>query len=393
MKSLISIAIFLLNSSAEARIPHDNKNLDILNSIPIEIGYEEKSKYEDKIAHELDLIFKKIAEESIDNDRLLNRGTHAKGLCFNGEMKVYSKNELKNIFKYDSYKIEKLKQSIFKGDNKYDLEVRFANGKGQKNPDTANDVRAIAFSVLTNGQFTNVSGTDRFDFMMNSSPMFAVNNITEFYELMKAARVFQGDLSYLINPLYFKRVLKAKSLLDQYERNDSKSYATEEYWGNVPYVLGRTLTDAPSQIAKFKVTPCDGLKRQSEPSNGKAANYLASDIKKRVSNGEVCFFLKVQEFNQAKLRAHYQNSEQKNWSTAEWIENGGELWPEEILPYYTIARITIKGQESLVDLNECNKRSINTRLNSNHELLPIGSLARVRTYVEEKSRERRMNAN
>ena len=75
------------------------------------------------------------------------------------------------------------------------------------------------------------------------------------------------------------------------------------------------------------------------------------------------------------------------WSLSDWVENGGLEWKESVLPFYTVGRISIPAGEN----NEvsCEDKFINTRLNSNEDNQPMGSLARVRTLVEENSHARR----
>lgn len=363
------------------------ENLAILKSIPLIKGFEKKNSNENSIAKKLHGIFSKIADESKNADGSINRGTHAKGACFDGQVTVFSADELNKKFNYSSELISRIKKGFFAQDGVYQTEVRFANAKGQRNPDTTNDVRAMAFAIETNNVMKDMSGGSRFDFMMNSSPMFAVNNIKEFYELMKGARLFMGDISYVLNPFYIKSTLKAKKLLEEYERNDIKSYATEEYWSNLPFTHGLK-NGKPEEVVKYKVTPCSLKGRVSEASAGKADDYLQKDILSRVQNDKVCFYLQVQLFDYKKLKTSL-NGLHKNWSQVDWIENGGELWEESVLPYYTVAKIETPAHLNKI-MSSCKYRYINTRLHALEDHIPMGSIARVRTYVEEKSRAKRM---
>ena len=380
----IHLAVLAVTVSVQSFAGTHADHLRALESIPLVQGYEKQNSDEKKIAQELGKIFGKIADEAKNKDGSINRGTHARGACYNGQVTLFSREELASDFKYSEALINKIKQGFFAHEGAFSAQVRFANGKGQRNPDTTNDVRAISFAIETNGIIKDPTGSSRLDFMMNSTPMFATNNIKEFYELMKAARLAQGDLSYILNPFYLKSTLKGKKLLDQYERNDAKSYATEDYWSNLPYTHG-------SSIVKYKVTPCDGKGRQSESSEGKSAKYLQEDMVKRVQNNQVCFHLQVQLFDHAKLKNSL-GGIHKNWSVIDWMENGGELWEESVLPFHNIAKIEIP-----VSLNKgmgtdraCEDNYINTRLHSSASHRPIGSIARVRTYVEEKSRAKRL---
>ncbi|WP_415063915.1 hypothetical protein [Bdellovibrio sp.] len=362
-------------------------NMQVLSSIPLFDGLETRKDNEFDIASVLIGIFNKIENESKNADNSLNRGTHAKGRCFEGDFTVFSNEELKNQFRYSDTLIDRLKQGFFAQDGDHKAEIRFANAMGAKNPDTVADVRGFSFSVETFGNLKDHSGGFRQDFMMNSSPMFAVNNIQEFLELMKTARLAGGDWDYFPNPFYLKSVIKAKRLLDQYQRADTKSYATEEYWANLPYSHGLRPDGQPVDIVKFKTTPCDGQSIQHESSVGKSADYLQADIIRRAQSGQVCFLFQVQFFDLNKAKGSLKG-QRSRWTTSDWIENGGELWEETAMPFYTIAKIELK-PESSREIS-CEDRYINTRLHSNRANQPLGSIARVRTMVEENSRARRM---
>lgn len=57
------------------------------------------------------------------------------------------------------------------------------------------------------------------------------------------------------------------------------------------------------------------------------------------------------------------------------------------MPFYTVAKVEIPSPAKTID---CSKEYINTRLHSSPHNQPLGSIARVRTLVEETSRARRM---
>lgn len=389
------IQLFTKNSSMRkiASANDYDQNIKILNSIPLLKGAESQSRSEARIAETLIEIFNKIENEAVNTDGSLNRGTHAKGRCFMGNFKVFSNEELKNEFHYSDELITHLKQGIFATSGESVARLRFANAKGAKNPDTVPDVKGFSFSFESG--MKNYRGTYQQDFMLNSTPMFAVNNIKEFLELMKTARLAGGDFDYFPNPFYLKAVLRAKKLLDQYERADTKSYASEEYWTNLPYSHGKKSDGTPADVVKFKTTPCDGLGIQHESSAGKQSNYLQEDIIKRSLDGKVCFLFQMQLFNLNKMNTANAHSTR---TVSDWVENGGELWDDALLPFYTIAKIEVKKKtdsagNSVTQEISCANEFFNTRLHSNSYNQPLGSIARVRTLVEENSRARRMKEN
>lgn len=357
-------------------------NLKILEEIPLVSKFENKMRSESSTSYKLANIFKKIADESKNKDGSLNRGTHAKGKCFLGATTLQTdENTPQEI-------LQRIKKGFFSHSGEFKTYIRFANAKGQVNDDREPDVRAMSFAIETDNIIKDPLGGSRLDFMMNSSPMFAVRNIKEFHQLMKSARLAQGDLSQLgINPFYIKSTLRATKLLDKYERTNILSYASENYWSNVPYTHFDNKNDT-EEVVKYKVTPCGGASVLQESNENKASDYLQKDISERAMNGEVCFKLQVQLFDREKLANSFSHKNFKKWSNSDWIENGGMHWDEKILPFHTVAKLEIPAGSKPVT---CGDRYINTRLHSSHEHRPIGSLARVRVIVEEISRSRRQS--
>lgn len=367
---------------------HPEANIELLKSIPLFPGVEKRVKDEDGKAKTLVGIFTKIQNEG--RTKQLERGTHSKGSCFNGEIEIFSADELKSRFKMDDPTIARVRQGLFARAAKMPTTIRFANAKGTTNADTVGDVRGVSLSIDTSGHAVAMNGDARQDYMFNSSPMFAVRNITEFTELLKAARLAQGDFDYFVNPLYIKAILRGKNLLEEYERNDTVSYAVESYWSNVPYSHGLKSDGSPREIVKYKFSPCDPSTFRRESSAGKASDYLQVDIDRRAAEGRVCFLLQVQLFDQKKM----ETNRHAGRSLVDWVENGGELWEESLLPFKPIARVIIAGDGKDATTSSkkisCDDVGISTLLHSQRANQPLGSLARVRSLVEENSRARRM---
>lgn len=381
--SLIMTGLVLSSISVAIGGTHQ-ENIAVLRSIPMVEGFEERSpQKESYITQELKNIFRDIQHKAAGPQADLKRATHNRGSCFEAEFTMLSRSALRAQYQYSDKLIADLKQGIFSQEKSYPAQIRFANAKGERHPDTKGDVRGIGLSIDLKGDSRDFSGESRQDYSFNSTPMFAVNNIKEFHELMKTAAFAQGKLSYVPNPFYLKSTIKAAKLLKRYERSDSLSYATHEYWGNIPNVHGLKVDGTPKNISKIKLTPCDGKGTSYADSTGKTQNFLQKDIALRAQTGDVCFFFQVQLFDQKKLAAQTH----PNWSQADWIENGGELWSEEILPFYTVAKVEIKKNTSNVS---CDNWYVNPRLHANPQNMPVGSISRVRAEVEEASRARRL---
>lgn len=370
----LALLTLLLVPNLEAR--DHGRNVEIIKSIPLVQDLEYRNaKKEEKITRSLLNIFRDIQQKAQNEDGTLNRGTHARGSCFDSDFKIYSASELRNLFGHDAATIEALKQGLFAKDTTYASELRFANAKGEVNSDKVKDAKGVGLSIDTRGDVRDWSGGSRQDYSANTTPMFLTHDILGFNEVMKTVACLSGKVKYFPNPFYLKTVLNAKKLLDRYETNDSVSYATEEYWGNVPSTHGPF-------VSKFKLTPCDGKGRRSEDSSTKSDDYLQADIRERAETQGVCFYYQVQILDAKKLN----QANGLNWSRAEWVENGGKLWPEEVLPFKTVAKLTIrKGTKN----TSCEDWYVNPRLHSNPANMPIGSLSRVRALVEETSRARR----
>lgn len=368
--------------------------LKALRSIELVPGSEYRvDKKEQEITKTLVNIFKELQDENISRDGQLNRATHNKGSCFNGKFRVLSDQELKDQAEFKKLKnsdklIQRLRRGIYSDIEDYNAEIRFANAKGtgKYQADTKGDVRALSFSLDLNGKIKDHMGDSRQDFNANSTPMFAVNNIEEFLGVMEVV-TFSPGLAALKNAGAVKNGIKA--ILDN-ERTDVLSYATEQYWGNVPYTHGIEKNGKASDLVKFRLTPCDGdLKRQ--PSYGKEDDYLQVDIAKRANEGKVCFNFQLQFFNHHALTTYAidHDKEKISWNQAKWVEEGGAEWPESVSKFYTVAKLEIPAG---AERQNCGDRYINPRLHSTRENMPIGSLARVRAEVELSSMERRMAA-
>jgi hypothetical protein len=366
-------------------------NIEVLNSIPLIDGYEKPRSDEAQIQESLIDLFQSFAKRNRNSDGSLNRGTHAKGQCFDGSLKIFSAKELKENFSYSQELISRIKKGLFLKDEILKTEIRLANadGLGRKNDDGPGDVRGLSFSIHSD-EINDFAGKGRLDFMMNSTPGFSNGDIKGFYEVVKAANVLvYGDFEYKPNPLYTKEIAKGLLAISggNSDHQNITSLADIHYWSNIPYTHGMDSEGRPEEIVKYQAVPCSEYR--SPDLSEKESDYLQKDIVKRAKEGTICFDLKVQFFDREKILTHKKFNKIKYhwWKTHDWIEQGGLEWPESVLPFYHLARIEIPQNSSAQD---CQNRYVNTRIHSTLENLPIGSISRVRTYVEEKSRALRM---
>lgn len=390
------VGFWLHDSNHELRNPAstdgpsvaDSPNIKALKAIPLVRGLEKPEADEADITIQLIDIFERFAYHNRNSDGSLNRGTHAKGECFQGQLELFSEAELKHKLDYPESIVARLRKGFFELSGGMPATLRFANadGVGRKQDDRVGDVRGFSFSAETPVSFQkDYLGTHRQDFMMNSTPEFATGGIHDFLEVVKAANIATyHDFTYIPNPLYIPAVAQALKLIQGGDDAGKgiASYAHTEYWGNLPYTQGA------NDLVKFKTTPCDGQGTQKLSSmDSVGPDYLQTDIVQQASAGSICFYLQLQFFDLQKLRASGLDSKQAAWSESDWVENGGVLWDEKVLPFYTVGRVEVSRESAPIS---CDDQYINTRLHANPANLPIGSIARVRTLVEETSRARRM---
>ena len=408
MKKLIlgSVLIFLFcgvlwySKSDKDRRPAavvDTENIQTLLNIPLVKNLERPDSTEERDTLQLIDLFEGFALKNRMQDGSLNRGTHAKGKCFRGYLEVLSTSQMKdqNISEKLSMR---LKRGIWNQDGQWPIVMRFANanGMGKIQSDKEPDVRGFSFSVAGLKSLGTFSGTGRQDFMMNSTPQFATGGIREFVEVVKAANnLIYRDFTYLPSPRYYPAIGRALRLISEGNKNGSllKSYAHMNYWSNLPYTHGINEEGQALDVVKYKATPCDGNGVQ-RLSNLKdlSDNYLQEEIVDRVHNKGLCFFIQVQFMNLEALKKNSSFSQRK-WTVTDWVENGGLLWDEKDMPFYTVGRVLIEAPSQKNSPSEvsCDDQYINTRLHSNPANQPVGSIARVRTLVEENSRQERMN--
>jgi hypothetical protein len=359
---------------------HD-RNVAILRGIPLVPGVEHAEANEDAIAADLIGLFTSFANHNVSPDGTVHRGTHSKGKCFNGKLEI------------DASADPHLRQGLWAQSGPFPVVMRFANadGLGRSQPDTVPDVRGFSFSVRNVSGLIVYSGEARQDFMMNSTAGFASGGIHEFAEVVKMANIaVYHDLHFPPNPLYLKAAVHDLGLINKgnSENANLKSLAHMEFWGNLPYTNGVKADGSVQDVVKYKATPCDGQGTQRlQTTSGLAADYLQSDIAASARAGSVCMLIQMQVFDPAAMRSAA-TSAQAQWNLSNWVEEGGLEWSDRILPFHTVGRVSIPaGADSEVT---CDDQYINTRLHSNPANQPVGSIARVRTLIEENSRAKRM---
>jgi hypothetical protein len=368
--------------SLSSQLAMHDRNVATLHAIPLVPGVEHAEADEDALASDLIGLFSSFANHNVSPDGTVHRGTHSKGKCFNGQLEI------------DATAEPRFRQGLWAQSGPFPVVIRFANadGLGRVQPDTTPDVRGFSFSVRNVSGLPIYSGEARQDFMMNSTAGFASGGIHEFTEVVKMANIaVYHDLHCPPNPLYLKAAVHDLGLINKgnSENANLKSLAHTEFWGNLPYTHGLKADGTIQDVVKYKATPCDGQGTQRvQSTSGLAADYLQSDIAASARAGSVCMLIQVQVFDPAAMRSAATASQAK-WSLTDWVEQGGLEWSDRVLPFHTVGRVNIPaGADPEIS---CDDQYINTRLHSNPANQPVGSIARVRTLIEENSRAKRMS--
>jgi len=315
------------------------------------------------------------------------RGTHAKGTCVDGELKI---NE--NIDPI--YRV-----GLFAKPATYQTRVRFANGGSTIEADSVPDARAISLAVdLGDGR--------RQDFAMNNGPIFPIGNLTDFNFLLDVgfakAQALQEALAngstrveaeqaseraakwYLAthptNVPGFLQVIKRGAEL---KNQDVKSYRNLRYWSGSAFKFGE------NRAAKFALYPCRAT-LETTP-NLQDPDFLQNDLKEAVNSDRAptCFDLQVQVLDVSKMRLHglFTSQELPAW---QWVEDVTLDWDAAGVTSYTVARLSLKPY-SVYDAAVCDDpaNAINVVKNALPEHRGLGRINRARAVSEEASKKNR----
>jgi len=289
------------------------------------------------------------------------RGTHAKGVCAKAQFEILENQDHRaGIFGYAGV---------------YPATVRFANGKGEVLPDQENDVRSLSFSVNMPVSISNTQG--RMDFSTNDATIFPINDADVFAALMTIAR--KGKLWGIIE-IGLERAMAAKNafaLGDKIQKPLSLPYQKLSYWSGVPFLFGH------NQAIKYALTPCTNNPFQPVTTD---PDTLSKELARHLSNDSemACFDFQIQILDADKLT----DKEGQKHSVQDWIENAAWEWPEQQIPFQTVAKLTLQ-KDSLLSKEACEAVRINVNKNTTPDHRGLGSINRARTGAEEQSAKNR----
>lgn len=308
-------------------------------------------------------------------NRELERGTHAKGVCVRGVFEVF---DLAQTVDNDELRT-RLARGVFAQPGSYDAVVRFANGASTISRDDKKDVRAVSFSASMPDQ-TTAGGLVRRDFAMNNATTFPINDVHAFAVLMrlKSAEGVLGRFKAFVtvSPFEFWGVLKTAYRGMRQQRQKIQPYQSTRYWSNTAFQHG------PHDVAKYTAQPAHS--NTARPI-GEGANVLRDEVIRHITSDEPMshFDIGVQLLDVRRMRYRFR----KRPATF-WVENASIEWKEEQAPFHTVARLTLV-KDSQLTPEECAAQYIDVNEHCAPECKPLGSINRGRWYAEAASRAAR----
>lgn len=157
---------------------------------------------------------------------------------------------------------------------------------------------------------------DTADLLMQSWPVFFVDNAQEMVEFTYAGTVQQDYDSWIDAHPHTRKIL------DEMGESVEASVLTTTYWAALPFRMG-------GEIVRYRLSP------ETAPQNvpDDARDYLAVDMTNRLAAGEYAFNLEVQLRTDPKTMP---------------LDMASLPWPEKESPYVAVARIVLPRQDVLL---------------------------------------------
>lgn len=264
------------------------------------------------------------------------------------------------ILHVESFVPDDLQNRFLQPGQEWPVTVRFSNASGVPRPDTAKDLRGVAVRIHT----TQGDLTHTYDLLATNFPVSHARDAEQFMAVglhMSGNRLF-GVIKLLFTqgPFQLWRILRN---LRKARNRKVRSLASESFWSRSAYAIGDV-------AFRFEISPGGPVTGEEAP----GADYLRTDLVRRLEEGKVVFLLRVQRFVDEKRTP---------------IENGAREWEESDSPFVTVGRIVLPQQE----LTGSAARDMEKRVdalefnpwNTADDFRPLGSLNRARRFVYENS--------
>ena len=257
-----------------------------------------------------------------------------------------------------------LKHGVFSEPKQYQAWIRFSNGFDRPQSDNVKDARGMAIKLMgVSGKKLLKDEQDEMtqDFVMLNNPTFFLPNVKEYTEFIQYQAqgsqfgFFFNNFNWNIFKWHFKDLFLGMQIL----KNPPKSLLSEQYHSLTAYRLGN------ENFMKYSAKSCETNKIYSVDRD--ADNFLRTELKEQLSQGNACFDFLVQLQNP-----------QENMP----IEDTRVLWKEKDSPFIKVAKIEIQQQDFDTELqnNFCENLSF-TPWHAVKALEPVGGLNRLRKAV------------
>jgi hypothetical protein len=244
--------------------------------------------------------------------------------------------------------------------------VRLSNASGSIQPDSKRDMRGIALRV-------KVSEAECHDLLLTNGEVSHARNGTEFVtfaEAMAGSRLLlPWHLLFNVGPFTTLRMLRN---LSRNARGNIDSLAGETYWSRGALRWGAATR------GRLKLVPVD-FGPLSEPPSKESADYLRTELARRLNTGDIRFDLYFQPFVDT---VHTP------------VEDASVLWSESTSAPIPVARLVIPGQD--IDsvqgqhTEEYVDRLAFNPWNTTPDFRPLGHINRARKVVYQASSAHRL---
>jgi hypothetical protein len=316
------------------------------------------------------------ANAAAQQQRPLDRGTHAKGVCARAKFEVFDVT-----IGRPRALAARLAKGIFATPGAYPAIVRFGNADSKVNSDFKPDVRSLSFSVdLTrDGRNIPVANVARQDFSMQNTTTLPINDAPAFLAIMKLLTASNPAAGLWSLPFKDKlRVLRTLALVQVQTHQKIKPYQLLRYGSDVPFRHGSV------DIVKYSATPfTDNPARPLQRSN---PNALQDELIRHLKEDDkMSGFAFAVQFLDAERMTYWGKLHDANF----WIENASLDWKETEAPFHTLAWLTLQSNSQLGS-DAAEATYFDVTANSTPDSTPVGSINRARWSGEVASRKARM---
>jgi hypothetical protein len=194
----------------------------------------------------------------------------------------------------------------------YDVWMRWSSDAPPDIPDQKNNTLGFAlklFGVKGPTLATDNPLSSTADLIFQNSDIFFVDNAQEM------AAISSDEESNAFITVH----RRSRQILNEMEKEE-KSLVAARYSSTLPYALGEA-------IVKYRLVSTQPLDAEAP---GPSPNYLAEDLKKRLSAGAVSFVMEAQQFVDDSVTP---------------IDRATERWDETTSPFIAVARLDIPAQD------------------------------------------------